>query len=494
MKSANQKTRTIACIVAAFFLAASSTLPSGLMQKAYAQMPGTPGGGAQGPIDITADEQEFAGDSVIARGRVRVVYKDSVILAPLATLYKDPTGNPNRAVFTGHPRLTQGRNKIDANTLVFEMAVNKIIADGNAHSEVDVPEDEQNASDLQAAPVASKAVKAQDPDSEDEDDLQEKQPAKVAEKLAEKSKADKSEKKTGKAEKIITDSERQEYDQASGKFDASGHVKVVHGDIVVFADKLQLVYGALNNKPETALFTGHVIATQGKNTTCADTMNYSLSTKRLQATGHVKSKVIQEKKEGSPKPKPAASEVDEEAKADFLGIAPAIASNNKGLSGRSSATAANSSIATAGAPGDKPVWVYSDAQDYSKDTGRVSAHGNVRVVCGEMFGSGPSIVLSKKADGRADKIFFIGRSQISQPGRKWIADEITYVVDEHRVIANGNAKAMILQNSNDKAPGSKLLPVQPQTRPGDGSRIAERQPAGNEKKKSISASKVEAPK
>ena len=73
-----------------------------------------------------------------------------------------------------------------------------------------------------------------------------------------------------------------------------------HGDISVISDRLQLVYGA-DAKPETALFTGHVSATQNDNNTQADAMTYYLSTQRLQATGNVKSKVIQKKVEGPKK-------------------------------------------------------------------------------------------------------------------------------------------------------------------------------------------------
>ena len=454
MKTGKQKTISTILLTA--------VLAVGGFQLVSAQMPGTPGAGPSGPIDITADEQEFAGDSVIARGRVRVVYKDSVIHAPLATLYKDPAGNPNRAIFTGHPHLTQGSNKIDANTLTFEMAINKIIADGNAHSEVDVPEDEQKESPT-ATPQTKAAAPAKPANEFDDDD--EDTPPPVAAKPAE-TKSDEKKPAAKKAEKIITDSERQEYDQASGRFDALGHVKVVHGDITVLADKLQLVYGATNDKPETAIFTGHVIATQGKNTTCADNMNYSLSTKRLQATGHVKSKVIQEKKEGQAAPKKKTDVEDPTAKADIFG-APAQASNIRGTTGTAAAdkkgNGPDTSIASFG-NNDKPVWVYSDAQDYSRDNGRVAAHGNVRVVSGEMYGVGPSIILLKKPDGRADKIVFRGRSQISQPGRRWIADEIIYIVDEHRVIANGNAKAMILQSPEEKAK-QKLGPGSTPTAP-----------------------------
>ena len=51
----------------------------------------TTGSGQSQPVDIQAAEQEFLGDRV-AKGAVRVVYKDSVITGPEATLFKDANG------------------------------------------------------------------------------------------------------------------------------------------------------------------------------------------------------------------------------------------------------------------------------------------------------------------------------------------------------------------------------------------------------------------
>src|SRR5579883_2470172 len=101
---------------------------------AQALPPGAPA--ATGPIDIQAAEQDFADDVVIAKGNVRVKYKDSLILAPMATLYRDQAGQPQKAVFTGHPTLTNADSKMNADTLIFEIANSKIIAQGHAHSEV----------------------------------------------------------------------------------------------------------------------------------------------------------------------------------------------------------------------------------------------------------------------------------------------------------------------------------------------------------------------
>jgi lipopolysaccharide export system protein LptA len=456
----------------------TSLLTVGLVNLASAQMIGAPGGpGGSGPIDITAEEQEFSGDAVIARGHVRVLYKDSTILAPQATLFRDAGGNPNKAIFTGHPRLIQGSNKIDAEKLTFEIAINKIVAEGNAHSEVDVPEDENKTPAVAATPVTAPPKPAVE-DDEDEDETP--APAPVASAPAAPAK-----KKGG--EKIITDADRQEYDSSTGRFDAIGHVRVNHGDIKVLADKLQLVYGA-NNKPETALFTGHVTASQNRNSTSADAITYSLSTKRMQATGNVKSKVIQDKTTDTKKP---VTDGEPTAKADFF-MSPANAAvyHDKHLQAEISKPALDGK-----AEDSKPIWIFSDAQDYSKDTGRVSAHGNVKVVQGEMYGSGPSIILTRKPDGRADKVYFQGRSQISQPGRRWIADEITFIVDERRVVAQGNSKAMILQNPSASTAVAKKGPLQimPDIKPATHTKERNERLA-TPRENRISATKVEATK
>jgi lipopolysaccharide export system protein LptA len=369
---------------------------------------------AAGPIDIRANEQEFAENQVIAKGNVKVTYKDSVIYAPLATLYRDPAGNPQRAVFTGHPRLTQGQSKIDADTLIFEMSSSKIIAAGHAHSEVISagPEDKPKTATPgeQVAAVPGTEAPTKDP---------------IGDELAGFSNKPKSD-KPAKAEKIITDSDRQEYDQTTGRFDATGNVRVQHGEIVVKADRLNLIYG-LDKKPEAAVFNGNVNATQGKNSTMADTMTYSLATKRLQATGHVKSTVIQDKKD-----------------------APLGKKNTLGFKDPVGMPSANAAAPAAAEPKEDVVVITSDTQDYSRETGRMTANGNVRVFYQDIIGAGPTCILVRNAQGKTERVVFSGRSQISQPGKRWIADRIEMTMDDKKVIATGNTKALILQPSKNQ--------------------------------------------
>ncbi len=558
---------------------------------------------AGGPIDIQADEQEFGEGHVVAKGRVRVKYKDSIVVAPMATLYRDPGGSPQKAVFTGHPHLTQGANKIDSDVMIFEIASQKIIADGHAHSEVlenaplggpmdgpdDGPQEDLNTpgfgnpvaksatsqksakssknksgmsksgqinwptkqgdaandaaskASTKAAPAAEVATKPATksavkspivPRTAADDEYGDARPGDAATPTTEqlmappptsaaagqsKSSDTKTAKKDpaakGPPEKIITDSRYQEYNRATGRFEARGDVHVKHGDIRVVSDRLQLVYGA-DAKPESALFTGHVSATQNENNTQADAMTYFLATQRLQATGNVKSKVIQKKGDGPKKGGPDAGSQESDRTASKSGDSTAFTASSAKYTDENSKAADSAKVSTFSRPGSaqgdksdkpdktdktkvaegtksgsnksfkfdpenkdgEPMYIDSDAQDYSKDSGRMAAQGNVKVRYGDTTGVGPNVVLLRNIDGQAEKLIFTGRSQIIQPGKRWIGDKITMMVNDRKVLAQGNTRAYILQTpgqAETKTPGSlggkreplKLTPSIPSAAP-----------------------------
>ena len=433
-----------------------------VMQMPLAAMAQAPDMGGGGPIDIKAEEQEFAGDHIIARGHVRVVYKDSVIVAPVATLYRDVnTGQPQKAIFTGHPHLVQGNNKIDADTLVFEMVTSRITADGHAHSEVvneaPPPAAEQVAASgdtkkptKKVAPAASaQAALAQAAatkgslNTEDSNEPDNKASAGANGAGGTTASASGAGASAGPSEgpsTIITDSDRQVYDRGTGQFEAFGHVKVKAGDIDVLAEHLRMAYG-VDQKPEAAVFNGKVSATQGQNNTQSDTMTYFLNTKRLQATGHVRSKVIQSNNSNSTASKSTTV------------TAPANEGKVEPISnGVASAAVAPAISTNSGAP----VIIVSDTQDYNKVTGRLDAVGNCKIFYEDTVGIGPKIVLVRNAYGQAEKVVFIGRSQITQPGKRWIGDRITMIINDRRVLAEGNTRAFILQKKMD----APVAPIQ----------------------------------
>ena len=127
-------------------------------------------------------------------------------------------------------------------------------------------------------------------------------------------------------------------------------------------------------KPETALFTGHVNAFQGANNTQAEIITYYLSTKRLQATGNVRSRMIQQKQDGK-------------------GNAKKIVGSQPNAGGATAAP--HSSVPQAN---DDPVIVVSDSQDINQITGKMSADGNVKVYYQDMMGAGPKVLLLRNAE------------------------------------------------------------------------------------------------
>ena len=436
--------------------------------------------GSGGTIDIQANEQEFADDHVIARGNVHVVYKDSIIDAPMATLYKDPAGKPQRAIFTGHPRLRQGQNLIHADKLTFEMASSIIIAEGNAHSEV-IPQDGSNATKSSKkidSKTAGKKTAAKEPKS---DVATEGDPDAVttgstttdaaiaSEDEPKPTPAPSKDKGPVKQDKIVTDADHQEYNRSTGQFDARGNVRVKTGDIFVKSDKLKLVYDA-EQKPETALFTGNVKATQNANCTEADLMTYFLTTKRLQATGHVKSTVVQTKqaeatKKGGPFIAFNAGAAKKPVKPATSVKAPTDAASDESQNALTGAP--DSATTDAAAPSD-PIVIFSDSQDYSENTGRSTADGNVKLFYQDTIGVAPKMIMVKNIEtGQTEKVLLFGRCQITQPGKRWIADRITYTVADNKVIAEGNTKAFILQNGPSKGPRAPIAPnqVKPSTGP-----------------------------
>jgi len=363
-------------------------------------------------IDIKADEQEFADDRMIARGKVVVVKGDTVVYAPVATLYKDAAGQPEKAIFTGHPRLSQGQNKIHADTLTFQIKTSVIVAEGHAHSEVISTSEEK-----------------------------------------EKDSEDGTEGKTKKTSRtIVTDSNRQEYEQQSGRFEADGNVRVVTQDTVVNSDHMKLVYGN-DRKAEAACFTGKVKARQNKNLTEADTMTYFFNTQRLQASGHVRSRVVEEgSKDTSMFPE---SKTPVAQKPRIVGTAGgAIASSSKSNVYNTFKEAEDK---------EPPIIIHSDSQDYNKETGRMDAVGNVKVEYKDTRGSGSHVVMIKNMDGETEKVVFLGRSQIIQPGRRWIGDRITLIMKDRKVIAEGNTRAFIIQNNSASA--TKLANFGPNLKP-----------------------------
>jgi lipopolysaccharide export system protein LptA len=82
----------------------------------------------------------------------------------------------------------------------------------------------------------------------------------------------------------------------------------------------------------------------------------------------------------------------------------------------------------------------------------MTALGNVHVYYNDNKGLGHKMVMTRNAEGKADKMIFTGRSQVVQPGKRWIGDKITFLVPTERVVSEGNTKAIILNTTAQVKP------------------------------------------
>jgi lipopolysaccharide export system protein LptA len=101
---------------------------------------------------------------------------------------------------------------------------------------------------------------------------------------------------------------------------------------------------------------------------------------------------------------------------------------------------------------NEPIYIVSDSQDYIKENGKMTALGNVHVYYNDNKGLGHKMVMTRNNEGKADKMIFTGRSQIVQPGKRWIGDKITFLVPTERVVSEGNTKAIILNTTAQVKP------------------------------------------
>ena len=109
---------------------------------------------------------------------------------------------------------------------------------------------------------------------------------------------------------------------------------------------------------------------------------------------------------------------------------------------------------------DAPVYIFSDSQEYNKETNRMDAVGNAKMIYKDTRGRGPRITLVKNKFGKAERVVFTGRSRISQPGRRWIGDRITLTLHDRKVLAEGNTRAIIVKDKPaTKRPSRKSNPA-----------------------------------
>ena len=113
-------------------------------------------------------------------------------------------------------------------------------------------------------------------------------------------------------------------------------------------------------------------------------------------------------------------------------------------------------------PKDETVTIFGDSEEMSQQTGRITVDGNVKMYYQDTLGIGPRAIIVRDSDGRPQKVYFVGRSQILQPGKRWIADHITLTVPDGE---RSCRQAMARQSSSNRRPAPNSTPPPSNTSP-----------------------------
>ncbi len=75
--------------------------------------------------------------TMIASGRVKVIYNDYVAIGPKAQLFVDEkTNKPSEIIFTGRSKITQGNNTVEADRIKLTLNPKAFYADGNVKTSI----------------------------------------------------------------------------------------------------------------------------------------------------------------------------------------------------------------------------------------------------------------------------------------------------------------------------------------------------------------------
>ncbi len=188
---------------------------------------------------IKADMQEFQNKAKIVRalGNVFVDYDTTKIYSPEAKMWMNQAGEAKRAVFTGGSRAEQEESLILSERLTIIASNGNLLAETNVKSNI-------------------------------------KTQPKVA----------------GDPDKVLIDSDFQQYDKASDTMLASGNVRIKYGDYRAFGPKA--TFKLNDGQVEKIIITGRGKIITPTRQVLGDQIVITTSPKHFDATGNVKSKFV----------------------------------------------------------------------------------------------------------------------------------------------------------------------------------------------------------
>lgn len=208
---------------------------------------------AADPFVVRSDTQLIDNNRkiVTASGQVKVDYQGSVVYSNNALMRMNPAGKADRVIFTGDARLLKDSSEMTGERITVEVASGNLYAENNVRTRVDLKE------------------KQQGPD------------------------------------KVLVYSDYQNYDKASSKMLASGHVKILYGDYVATGPKA--TFNIVNGSVDKIFLTGRSTIIEQARKVTADKITITTNPKNFDAVGNVQTQFqTQAKPSPTAAAKPAA--------------------------------------------------------------------------------------------------------------------------------------------------------------------------------------------
>jgi len=304
------------------------------------------------------------------------------------------------------------------------------------------------------------------------------------------------------AENVVIEADKQNYSTKDNMTHFDGNVKVTSKDVTVRGPKAVMKINS-NNKPDYALFLNNPVATKvsptSKSQIKANIMRLSLIDNIVKAEGNVISEVI----DSSSSVMTMKSDMQEYDISNNIIIAKGnVEINNKDLKTKS--REARILVDKTGKPQEvkliggarviqdknvadadifiynpitdeaiaqghtrsqtilddlTQVFVWSDIQEYNKNTGTLMTSGNVKIAYKEYLAFGPKATMIKEnSTTKPNKIVFLGRSRIIENTREVEANRIVITLNPKDFTAEGNVKTKFTQiQSNKKKTNNKKV-------------------------------------
>lgn len=202
---------------------------------------------AADPFTIRSDVQQIDNNqkTVTANGQVRVEYQGSTAYSSNALMRMNQGGKAERVIFTGGARLVKDTSEVTGERITLEVGSGNMYAENTVRTRVDLK-------DNQSGP-----------------------------------------------DQILIYSDYQNYDKASDKMLASGHVKIIYGDYVATGPRA--TFNLQNGNVKNILLTGRPTIIEKARKVTADKITITTTPKNFDAVGNVKTQF-----QSMPKAAPAA--------------------------------------------------------------------------------------------------------------------------------------------------------------------------------------------